>query len=436
MVYAIPGATLQWYKNGSPISGATSSVLMLSSTTAADVGVYTVVARNELGETKSDEAALVIATPPIIINQPVSQTVAAKSNVILNTAASGSPAPSYQWKKNGTAIPGATQSTLEVKAANKSDAGEYFVEARNLAGWVTSKRVTVTVNNATGKDPRDDVEVDVGDGSGGIAATGLVNLSVRANAGTGNDGLIVGFVINSSSSKSVLVRGVGPSLRDFGVTGALSDPQLSLYSGSVITASNDDWSTGDNAAQIIGTSIRVGAFSLADATSDSALMATLENGAYTVQLSGKDAAKGVALVEVYDAASNGIGKLVNLSVRAYVGTGAEAPNVGFVVAGTAARKVMIRAAGPALEAFGVTDSIADPQLELFRGSTRIDQNDNWGGNDNLTSTFAEVGAFGFTNPGSRDAVLLTTLEPGAYTVVVSGVNGTKGVGLVEVYDVP
>jgi hypothetical protein len=130
-----------------------------------------------------------------------------------------------------------------------------------------------------------------------------------------------------------------------------------------------------------------------------------------------------------------VGKLVNLSVRAYVGSGSEAPNVGFVVAGTT-RKIMIRAVGPTLGAFGVTDTIADPQLELFRGSTRIDQNDNWGGNSTLSSTFAEVGAFGFADAGSRDAVLLATLEPGAYTVVVSGVNGAKGVGLVEVYDVP
>jgi hypothetical protein len=182
--------------------------------------------------------------------------------------------------------------------------------------------------------------------------------------------------------------------------------------------------------------VRVGAFSLADRTSDSALMATLVNGAYTVQLSGKDSSSGVALVEVYDAASTGLSKLVNLSVRAYVGGGSEVPNVGFVVSGSASRKIMIRAVGPTLGAFGVTDSISDPQLELFRGSTRVDQNDNWGGSATLSSTFAEVGAFGFADATSRDAVLVTILEPGAYTVVVSGVNGAKGTGLVEVYDVP
>jgi hypothetical protein len=209
-----------------------------------------------------------------------------------------------------------------------------------------------------------------------------------------------------------------------------------LFSGANVTASNDDWNANDNAAQIAGMSARVGAFSLASQGADAALMANLEQGAYTVQLSGKETATGVALVEVYDAASSAGAKLVNLSVRAYVGSGIDVPNVGFVIAGPDSRRVMIRAVGPALAAFGVADAITDPQLELFRGNMRIDQNDNWGGNTALGSTFAQIGAFGIVDGTSKDAVLLTTLEPGAYTVVVSGVNGAKGVGLVEVYDVP
>ena len=84
----------------------------------------------------------------------------------------------------------------------------------------------------------------------------------------------------------------------------------------------------------------------------------------------------------------------------------------------------------------MTDAIADPQVELYRGSARIAQNDNWGGNAELGTTFAKVGAFGLSNGTSKDAVLLPILEPGAYTVIVSGVGGAKGVGLVEVYDAP
>jgi hypothetical protein len=436
-VSAIPGATLQWHKDGAPIVGGTSSVLFINSATASDVGVYSVTAKNDLGLTKSAEAPLVIAAPPVITLQPVPQTVWAKSNVTLTVAALGSPAPTYQWKKNGAIMVGSTSATLTLKGVNRADAADYTVEARNVAGWVTSKRTALVVNIQPGRLPSDDDEIEVNPGIGGaISMSGLVNLSVRANAGTGSDGLIVGFVIDGSVTKSVLVRGVGPTLRDFGVSGALSDPQLALYSGAVMTASNDDWSANENALQIATTSVRVGAFSLADRTPDAALMATLQNGAYTVQLSGKESSSGVALVEVYDAASSAVGKLVNLSVRAYVGSGSDVPNVGFVVAGTAARTVMIRAVGPALESFGVTGVIADPQIELYRGSTRVDQNDNWGGSTSLAAAFAQVGAFGFADPSSRDAVLFTTLEPGAYTVVVSGANGTKGVGLVEVYDMP
>jgi hypothetical protein len=229
---------------------------------------------------------------------------------------------------------------------------------------------------------------------------------------------------------------VGPALTSFGVSGALLDPQLSLYTGASVTAANDDWSTNANVAQIVGASARVGAFELVDQASDSALMTTLAHGAYTVQLTGKESATGVALVEVYDATANASTKLVNLSVRTYIAAGADAPTVGFVVGGSSSRRLMIRAVGPTLAGFGVSDAISDPQLELYRGTVRVDQNDNWGGSAELGTTFARVGAFGLREASSKDSVLLANLEPGAYTVVVSGVNGSKGVGLVEVYDAP
>jgi hypothetical protein len=264
----------------------------------------------------------------------------------------------------------------------------------------------------------------------------IVNLSVRSRAGSGNSGLIVGFVIGGGASKPMLLRGVGPTLGNFGVPNVLSDPTLSLYSGAVVTASNDDWAKGSNVSQIVATSARLGAFTLPDASVDSALMANLDTGAYTVQVNGKETATGVALVEVYDAAASNPASLVNLSVRTNVGSGADAPNVGFVLSGTEARRVLIRAVGPTLAAFGVSDLLADPQLEIFKGGVLLDSNDNWGGDPALSAIFARVGAFSFADGKSRDAVLLVTLQPGAYTVVASGVSGTTGIALVEVYDVP
>jgi hypothetical protein len=354
-------------------------------------------------------------------------------------SATGSPAPTYQWKKNGVNLPGATGAQLTLVNVGIADQGAYSVEVSNSVGWIPSNRATLNVSAAVEQRQAD---------SGGTAASPdtaatsaatasrIVNLSVRSRAGSGDNGLIVGFVIGGSASKPMLLRGVGPALTGFGVSDALADPTLSLYSGAVMKASNDDWSTDGNTSQIILTSARLGAFSLPDASGDSAMMANLDTGAYTVQVNGKETATGVALVEVYDAAATNPANLVNLSVRTNVGTGTDAPNVGFVVSGTASKRVLIRAVGPTLAAFGVPDVLADPQLQIFKGGELLDSNDNWGGDAALAATFARIGAFGLADGNSKDAVLLVTLQPGAYTVVASGVNSSTGIALVEVYDVP
>jgi hypothetical protein len=439
VVSAIPGATFQWRKNGVAIPGATSAVLSIQSASEADAGSYSVVATNAVGTASSHNAALIIAAPPVIVKQPSSVSASAKSKVTLSVSASGSPAPTYQWKKDGHVIPGATESSLVLAAVSNGDTGVYTVQAANLAGWVVSAKATLAVSAQAGGGSGN----DNGGGSGGAPDTGgspttsrLVNLSVRATAGTGSNSLIVGFVVDGGTTKPLLIRGIGPTLGTFGVAGALRDPSLALYTGSALTASNDDWMTNDNAAAIAGTSSDVGAFALPNQASDAALMATLNAGAYTAQLTSKDASSGVALVEVYDAASKNAAKLVNLSVRSQIGGTAEAPNVGFVIAGPTAKRVLIRAVGPTLGVFGVTDAIADPQVEIYRGGTKIEQNDNWGGSEALSAIFSQVGAFGLSDPNSRDAVLYTVLQPGAYTVVVNGTNGSNGVGLVELYEVP
>jgi hypothetical protein len=98
--------------------------------------------------------------------------------------------------------------------------------------------------------------------------------------------------------------------------------------------------------------------------------------------------------------------------------------------------VLIRAIGPTLAVFGVTDTLSDPRLRLFSGSTLVAENDNWGGQAGLTAAAAAVGAFALSNPASSDAVLLLTLPPGGYTAQVSGANNGTGVALVEVYELP
>ncbi|HEY1109945.1 MAG TPA: hypothetical protein VGE76_14950, partial [Opitutaceae bacterium] len=149
------------------------------------------------------------------------------------------------------------------------------------------------------------------------------------------------------------------------------------------------------------------------------------------------AAQGVAIVEVYEA-DQATSTLVNLSCRARVGTGADILIAGFVIGGTEPKRMLVRGIGPTLGALGVTGTLADPKLDILRQGAASDalplgSNDNW--DAALATTFSAVGAFPLT-AGSRDAALVVTLPPGTYTAQLSGVGGTTGVGLIEVYELP
>jgi hypothetical protein len=238
------------------------------------------------------------------------------------------------------------------------------------------------------------------------------------------------------------VRGIGPALTGFGVAGVLPDPVLTITDADNSTvATNDNWSSGTNSNQTAAISTRVGAFTLVSNALDSELLANLPSGSYSAAITDKAGATGVALVEAYDAATTTTAaRLVNMSARTNVGVGASNLIAGFSIAGDAPKQVLIRAIGPSLAQFGVTGILADPQLALFRqGATSpLQQNDNWLSSSNaaqLGLASALVGAFTLA-ANSRDAAILTTLDPGSYTAHVSGVGNTTGVGLVEIYEVP
>ena len=133
----------------------------------------------------------------------------------------------------------------------------------------------------------------------------------------------------------------------------------------------------------------------------------------------------------------GVSFLVNISNRGGVGTGPNIMIPGFVLNGTGMKKVLVRAIGPTLGGFGVKGVLEDPQLSVFSGETEIEANDNWGEASNaaeLASAAARVGAFPL-EATTGDAATLLDLNPGTYTVKVSGVDGTTGVALVEIYEV-
>lgn len=265
----------------------------------------------------------------------------------------------------------------------------------------------------------------------GVPPSRVVNLSVRAAVGTEDQPLIMGFAIGETGSKQIVLRGVGPSLARFNVSGVLGDPQLRLFSDRAQINQNDDW---DGTTTLSNAFAAVGAFALPPGSKDAALFVPLSSGLYTAQIASA-VGSGVALMEVYDSdPGSPSATFANVSARNQAGTGDNVLVVGFAVSGLAEKTLLIRAVGPTL-AFAVAGSLPDPKLEVFRGSTLLQANDDWGGTTALRAAFSQVGAFPLPET-SKDAALLVTVQPGSYTAQVSGVSGATGMALIEVYELP
>ena len=348
---------------------------------------------------------------------PQSQTAVIGQPVTLSVVATGPSAINYQWSKDGATIAGATSASYTVPTVTTATAGTYTVSVTSAQGTLTSTPAVVIVEPANpGR---------------------LTNLSVRTNAGTGAQTLIVGFNVAGSPDKAILIRAIGPSLTQFGVTGVLADPQLQLFSGTTQLTANDNWgaTTGGSAALASAFSA-VGAFPLDASSLDAALVRTMSPGGYTAQVTSAGAT-GIVLAELYDTTPAAGARLTNVSARAQVGTGSGILIAGFSINGNVAKKILIRGVGPSLSQFGVTGRLADPKLQVFDAKQNsVATNDDWGGDATLAATFTSVGAFPMNTFTSLDSALLVTLPPGTYTAQVSGVNSTTGVALVEVYEVP
>ncbi|MDO8540419.1 MAG: immunoglobulin domain-containing protein [Opitutaceae bacterium] len=272
----------------------------------------------------------------------------------------------------------------------------------------------------------------------------LINISTRGQVGTGGDIMISGFVVSGSARKQVLVRAAGPGLARFGVGGTLGAPVLTLYNAAgQPVATNTGWSSGNGGPAIATAAARVGAFPYDNGSADSALLMTLDPGAYTAQIAGLNNTTGVSIVEVYDAdaMSNEGSRAINISTRAVVGASQDRMFAGFVIDGASARRVLIRAVGPGLAAapFNLAGTVAEPQLELYNGRGYLQASAGaWGlqnNADEIRGAARGVGAFELAD-ASKDSAMLITLLPGAYTVQVSGANNSTGVAIVEVYAVP
>jgi hypothetical protein len=253
--------------------------------------------------------------------------------------------------------------------------------------------------------------------------------------------MIAGFVIRGGP-RTLLIRGVGPSLVPFGITAFAGDPSLVLFTvgNTMALAQNNDWQSGglEVAHLVAAAAAQVGAFPLTDSR-DAALGGSgFPPADYSAQVRNLATAGGsTGLVEIYDASPNADGLLVNLSTLGQVGPPDNVLIAGFVLGGTQPRRVLLRAVGPSLAQFGVGGFLVDPVLTLYDSTGKVvATNDDWEisrSSAAIAATAQNIGAFAL-NPASLDSALLITLAPGAYTAVVTGANGATGTVLVEIYD--
>jgi hypothetical protein len=262
-----------------------------------------------------------------------------------------------------------------------------------------------------------------------IAATPAqaINLSTRMQIQTGDSVAIAGFIIRGNTPKKVFVRGLGPSLSSFGLTGLLLDPLLQLRGSSgALIRQNDDWKD-DQRSEIEGTVFQP------NDDRESVIVSTLPPGAYTALLTGVGGTTGVCTIEVYDANLAADSEFANISTRGFVQAGNNVMIAGFGLGGSSnPADIAVRALGPSLTSSCLSNVLADPTLELHDANgTILVTNDDWM-SDPVSAT--QLTANGLSLPDPKESGIYTPLAPpGPFTAIVAGKNGGIGIGLVEIY---
>jgi outer membrane protein assembly factor BamB len=260
----------------------------------------------------------------------------------------------------------------------------------------------------------------------------LRNISTRLQVGTDDNVAIAGFIITGANPKTVMLRGIGPTLQDAGLKAVLADPSLELLNSSgEILAVNDNWGTtqvGGIISDFQDGIIR--GSSIAPKNSlEAAIVATLEPGPYTVVLRGANSATGVGLIEAYDIDPSSESKMANISTRGFIDAG------GFMIAGfivgSADTTVLARAISPYPVNPSDYTGIADPVLELHDSYGNILAfNDNW-----KDTQRADIERTTIAPSHDFESAILTTFPPGAYTAVIKGASSEmRGLALVEIYN--
>ena len=255
----------------------------------------------------------------------------------------------------------------------------------------------------------------------------LLHISTRLTVGADHGVGIGGFIVAGSAPKKVILRAIGPSLGGAGLASALPDPVLELHGG----APDSLISTNDNWQENVFSAAELTAAGLAPTNdNESAIVATLAPGQYTVVIRGKDGAAGLAVVEIYDGDLVADSQLANISTLGFVGAADDVLIGGFVV-GNGPANVAVRAIGPTLGQSGVVNPISDPTLELHDANGGVTTNDDWQADANHDSLPVSLQPHDV-----REAAIRATLSPGSYTAIVRGKAGATGVALVEAYNLP
>ncbi len=326
--------TYQWFKAGTALAGANAAVLSFAALAAADAGDYTVVVTDAGGTHRSRLASIIVAPPqPGRLSNASIRSVAGRNGapLIIGMVVAGGakdvliravgPTLATEYGVGGV-LPDpelALYAGGDVPAATNDNWGEAGAATtlsalfQNLGAFPlpdatstdaalvapVSGPVTVHVNNRP-VGPDGVVIVEAYDTTATVSPR-LLNVSARNFAGTGDRTLIAGFVIDGNVPKRLLIRGVGPTLGDFGVDGTLIDPHLEIHTRidgvDTIVATNDDWGSE---AGVASASEAAGAFALSAGSADAALVVTLPAGAYTAHVAGKSGDTGEAIVEVYE----------------------------------------------------------------------------------------------------------------------------------------
>lgn len=257
----------------------------------------------------------------------------------------------------------------------------------------------------------------------------FANESTRAHVGTGDNVIIGGFIIAGSTKKTIVLRGIGPSLAVNGspVPGTLQDPVIELHRGDgTLLFANDNWKQSQRE--------RIQATGLAPTDDrESAIVMSLDPGSYTVIVSGKQDTTGIALFEAYDIEPNAPAELLNVSTRGQVDPGNNVMIAGLIVAGPDTARVVVRALGPSLQGDGapLAGTLRDPAIGLFDGNgSSLRFNNNW-----KDSQRAEIEQTGLAPSDDREAAIVHDLPPGNYTAIVHGNADATGIALVEAYKV-